>query len=99
MNQNPLEFIKKTDQELFNNITATHNLAFQDSALSLKNKLLIALALDAANGAANGVKSLAKQALDAGATKEEIMDALRVTYYISGIGSIYTTAQALHEIF
>lgn len=98
MNQNPLEFIKENDQALFNNISASRNLAFQDGALSLKNKLLIALALDASHSAVNGVKSLAKQALDAGATKAEIMDALRVTYFISGVGSIYTAAQALNEI-
>lgn len=98
MNQNPLEFIKMNDPELFNNIGANRNLAFQDGPLSLKHKLLIALALDAAHGATNGVKSLAKQALDAGATKGEIMEALRVTYFITGVGSIYTAAQALHEI-
>lgn len=98
MNQNPLEFIKENDQALFNNISASRNLAFQDGALSLKNKLLIALALDASHSAVNGVISLAKQALDAGATKAEIMDALRVTYFISGVGSIYTAAQALNEI-
>ncbi len=60
MNHDPLEIIKETDPELFNNIRATRNLAFQDSTLPLKNKLLIALALDAAHGAANGVKSLTK---------------------------------------
>lgn len=99
MNQNPLEFIKENDKELFNSIGVNRNLAFQDGPLSLKNKLLIALALDAAHGAANGVKSLAKQALDAGATKAEIMDALRVVYFITGVGSIYTAVQGLHEIF
>ncbi len=99
MNQNPLEFIKENDKELFNNIGASRNLAFQDGPLSLKNKLLIALALDAAHGATNGVKSLAKQALDARATKAEIMDTLRVAYFITGVGSIYTAAQALNEIF
>jgi len=99
MNQNPLDFLKEVDPDLFKNITTTRNLAFQDGPLSLKHKLLIALALDAAHGATNGVKSLAKQALDAGATKEEIMDTLRVAYFITGVGSIYTAAQGLREMF
>lgn len=100
MNQkNPLEIIKKVDQKLFDNIETCRNLAFQDGSLSFKHKLLIALALDAAHGAANGVKSLAKQALEVGTTKEEIMEALRVAYYITGVGSIYTAAQGLNEIF
>jgi alkylhydroperoxidase/carboxymuconolactone decarboxylase family protein YurZ len=46
----------------------------------------------------NGVKSLAQQAMEAGATHEEITEALRVANYISGVGSLYTAAQALNEI-
>lgn len=99
MNKNPLDFFKSNDEELFDNITSTRDLAFKESELPLKEKLLIALALDASHGAVNGVKSLAKQALEAGATKEEIMDALKVTYYIDGVGSMYTAALALDELF
>ncbi|MCX9074438.1 MAG: hypothetical protein OIN88_07225 [Candidatus Methanoperedens sp.] len=33
-----------------------------------------------------GVKSLAQQALESGATKEEITEALRVAQYLSGAG-------------
>lgn len=99
MDKNPLELIKEIDDELFNNILSSRQLAFGDGALSSKNKILIALALDAAHGAVNGVKSLAKQAIDAGATREEIIDALRVVYFISGVGSIYTAAQALSDIW
>jgi len=43
------------------------------------------------------VKSLAGQAIEAGATQEEITEALRVANYISGVGSLYTAAQALNE--
>ena len=57
------------------------------------------MALDASHGTVQGVKSLAQQAMQAGATKEEIMEALRVTQYISGAGSTYTAAQAFKELF
>lgn len=65
-------------------MSSSRELALKDGALSVKHKLLIALALDASLGAANGVKSLAGQAMAAGATKEEIFEALRVAYHISG---------------
>jgi alkylhydroperoxidase/carboxymuconolactone decarboxylase family protein YurZ len=37
---------------------------------------------------------LTQAATRAGATKEEITEALRVAEYISGVGSVYTAAQA-----
>ena len=57
------------------------------------------MSLDASHGAAGGVTSLAQQAMQAGATKQEILEALRVTHYISGVGSVYTAAEALKELF
>ncbi len=77
----------------------TRKLTFGEGVLPLKYKLLIALALDASHGAAGGVNSLARQAMRAGATKEEVAEALRVTQYICGIGSAYTAAQGLKEVF
>ena len=99
MNANSLDIIKKVDNELFENMSKTRDMTFEDGALIKKNKLLIALALDAAHGAVNGVKSLASQAIQNGASKEEIMEALRVANYVSGAGSIYTAANAFKDIF
>jgi len=45
------------------------------------------------------VRALAQQAMKAGATKEEIAETLRVTQYISGVGSVYTAARALEDLF
>lgn len=47
MNRNPLDIIKENSPELFENVYATRNLAFKDGALPAKQKILIALALDA----------------------------------------------------
>lgn len=52
-----------------------------------------------AHGAADGVKSLAKLAMDKGATKAEIMEAVQVAFYISGAGSVYTAARGMEELF
>lgn len=77
----------------------TGELALADGTLPKKFKLLIAMALDASHGAVQGVKALAQAAMQAGATKEEITEALRVAQYISGLGSVYTVPQALKELF
>jgi len=57
------------------------------------------MVLDASQGAVGGVTSLARAAMQAGASKEEIAEALRVAHYITGAGSIYTAARALNELF
>ena len=96
---NPLEPIKNNDEQLIDQIENGRLLAFEEGELSKKNKYLIAMALDASHGAVKGVQSLASQAMQAGASKQEIMEALRVTAFISGVGSMYTAAEGLREIF
>ncbi len=99
MPKSPLEVIGANDRELLDEINRTRDLALTAGALSRKEKFLIALALDAAHGSTSGVKSLALRAMQEGATKAEIMEALRVANYIFGVGSIYTAAAALEEIW
>lgn len=99
MPKNPLEIIDANDHDLFVEIARTHDLALKDGALSLKHKLLIALALDASHGAVSGVRSLAQQAMQQGATKAEIMETLRVVNHVCGAGPVYTAAAALQEIW
>ena len=99
MPEHPLKVFEKTDPELRKLVQSTNDFALADGALPKKVKLLIAMALDAAHGAADGVKSLADQALKAGATKEEIMEAIRVTQYVSGVGAVYTAARAFSGLF
>ncbi len=99
MAESPLKIIEKLDVELFKNVEATQTLALADGALPRKVKLLMAMALDAAHGTVEGVKSLTQQAVKAGATKEEVMETLRVAQYISGAGAVYTAAHALKDLF
>jgi alkylhydroperoxidase/carboxymuconolactone decarboxylase family protein YurZ len=99
MAEHPLKIFEKIDPELFNLVKNTNAFALADGALPRKFKLLIAMALDASHGASRGVRSLAEQAMKAGATEEEIMETMRVTQYISGVGSVYTAADAFKELF
>ena len=99
MAEHPLKIFEKIDPELLKLVKDTNAFALADGALPRKFKLLIAMALDASHGTVQGVKSLTQQAMQAGATKEEIMETLRVTQYISGAGAVYTAAHAFKEIF
>ena len=98
MAEHPLKMIEKLDLELFKNVETAQALALTEGALSKKVKLLMAMALDASHGTVEGVKSLTQQAMKAGATKEEIMETLRVAQYISGVGCVYTAAHAFKDL-
>ena len=99
MAENPLKIFEEMDPELLKLVDNTKALALNDAALPRKVKLLIAMALDASQGTIEGVRSLAQQALNAGATQEEIMEAVRVAQYICGVGCVYTAAHAFKELF
>lgn len=98
MAEHPLNIINKIDPDFFDHITDANQFVFSEGAIPRKYKLVIALAFDAAHGAYQGVKALAQEALQAGATKEEILESIRVAYFLSGVGSAYTASQALREV-
>jgi alkylhydroperoxidase/carboxymuconolactone decarboxylase family protein YurZ len=98
MPEHPLKVFQKLDPKLLKLVENTSELALADGALPRKFKLLIAMTLDASHGAVGGVTALAHSAIEAGATKEEIAEALRVAQYVCGVGCVYTAAQALKEL-
>lgn len=95
----PLKIFEKIDPQFLKLIRDGNAFTFTDGALTRKAKLLIAMALDAAHGSHEGVKSLAGQAVEAGATKGEVVEALRVAQYVSGVGAVYTAARTFEELF
>jgi len=99
MHDNPLSTAMKVDPKLVENMRGTDDWVFADGALSKKVKLLLAMAFDAADGAVGGVRGLAQRAINEGATKEEIGEALRVAYLMKGVGPVYIASQGLREIF
>ena len=99
MTEPPLNIYEKLDPELLRHVENSGEFVFNDGALPRKFKLLIGMAFDASFGAVQGVKSLARQAIEAGATQDEITEALRVTQHLSGVGCIYTAGLALKELF
>ncbi len=100
MSENPLSIFQNVDPEFFKLINSNRQLALgEGGTLPRKFKLLIAMVLDAVAGAEGGAGALARQAMEAGATKQEVVEALRVAQYISGIGSTYTAARGLKGVF
>jgi alkylhydroperoxidase/carboxymuconolactone decarboxylase family protein YurZ len=98
MPEHPLKIYEDLDPKLLELINDTQKLALADGVLPRKIKLLIAMVLDAVHGASDGVQSLAREAIKAGATKEEIAEALQVAHYVCGVGCVYTAARALKEV-
>lgn len=98
MPEDPLKVFEEMDPKLLKVVRETGEFALADGALPRKFKLLIAMALDAAHGAVGGVRALALEAMQAGATKQEIAEAVRVAQYVSGVGCVYTAAHALREV-
>jgi alkylhydroperoxidase/carboxymuconolactone decarboxylase family protein YurZ len=94
----PLETIRKIDPAFTKNFEAADAFAFSDGALSKKIKLLMAMAFDAVNGAANGVAALARSAMQEGATKEEIAETIRVAVNLGGVGAAYIASEGLKGI-
>lgn len=98
MAEHPLATAMKIDPLFMDEMKKVEELVYGDGALPRKIKLLMAMAFDAAHGAANGVASLARQAMSAGATREEIAESLRVAEHLGGVGSLYVASQALKDI-
>jgi alkylhydroperoxidase/carboxymuconolactone decarboxylase family protein YurZ len=99
MSSNPLDVYKEFDPKLIEQYEKLQSLTYAEGALSAKFKLLIALAIDVEHGALQGAIAIGRRALKMGATKEEIIEALRISYQIGGNRAIFTSAQVLQALF
>jgi len=99
MSGNPLDIYRKFDPEVIKSFENLQELALSEGELSQKVKLLIVMAIDAENGALPDAIALGKRAIKLGATKEEIVEALRVTYYVGGNRALFTSALVMQNLF
>ena len=78
-----IEKLEQADNDLYQIVTAQHDLVLAPGALDLKTKFLILLAVDAfANS--SGVKNISDVAKKMGASEKEIAESLRIAYHIAG---------------
>ena len=89
--------IEEHDPEFLNDLAATAADAFSPGALEVKYKFLLAMALDAQANQVGGVKSFARRARDAGASEREVVEVLRVVFYLGGMQALVTASSALER--
>ena len=99
MSGSPLQIFEEFDPKILKNWQSIQELTFAEGALNPKTKLLMAMAIDAGNGALQGAIALGKRALKNGATKEEVVESLRVAYSIGGNEALFTSALVLQSLF
>ncbi len=92
-----MEELNKHDPEFFEVVSAVMDKARETGALDQKTKTLITLALDAAGSHPEGVRNLAARARSLGATKEEIVETIRVALLVSGIPGLVAGLAAFQE--
>lgn len=89
-----VEHLQENDSEFFPVVKKVVEQAMQVQALDDKTKFLIILALDALKGTEQGVRVVAEQAREAGASEQEIRETLRLAYFVSGMDVIKTGCNA-----
>jgi alkylhydroperoxidase/carboxymuconolactone decarboxylase family protein YurZ len=99
MSGSPLEIFKEFDSKVLESWRNMQELTFSEGALTAKTKVLMAMAIDAGNGALQGAIAIGKRAQKMGATKNEIVEALRVAYSIGGNEALFTSALVLQALY
>ena len=99
MSSDPLDSYKEFDPKVIECYKNLQSLTYSEGALPPKFKLLIAMAIDVEHGAMQGAIAIGRRALKLGATKDEIIEALRVAYQIGGNRALFTSAMVLQSLF
>ncbi len=69
----------------------------RDSALSAREKFLLAMVLDSAANKPAGARSYGEKAVQAGATKDQVLEALAVLRMFWGRPALVTGSEALRQ--
>lgn len=89
----------KSDRELFENATKALELVHsKEGALDLKYRLLLSMVADALTRHPAGAIACGREALEAGATKEQVVEAIRVIYTAGGLPSLIENFDLYREV-
>ncbi|PKM81283.1 MAG: carboxymuconolactone decarboxylase family protein [Firmicutes bacterium HGW-Firmicutes-14] len=86
--------IKDRDEKFFELMKGLQELVYSDSTLDIKTKLMISLAVDAAEGADEGVKSISNVLRHMGVSDDTIAEILRITYFTKANSTLVTSMAA-----
>ena len=89
-----VEAMEKHDPELNERVAGLREFVEQDGALPKRVKVLMAMLGDAILGHPDGVKALAEQAREAGASEAEIAETVRMALQIGGLPGLVTATRA-----
>jgi alkylhydroperoxidase/carboxymuconolactone decarboxylase family protein YurZ len=90
MTENPMEIFRKEAPEVANAFDGLIMSIASSRGLDPKTKQLIYIAMRASMGDNNAVMAHIPMAKQAGATKEEVVDAILMTLTVSGIRGVVT---------
>jgi alkylhydroperoxidase/carboxymuconolactone decarboxylase family protein YurZ len=90
MNENPMEVFRKEAPEVAAAFNGLIQSLVASKGIDQKTKQLIYIAMKASMGDATAVKAHVPMAKAAGATKEEVVDAILMTLTVSGIRGVVT---------
>ena len=99
MQANPLEVFKKEAPEVAEAFNGLINALVASKGLDQKTKQLIYIAMKASMGDQMAVRAHVPMAKAAGATKEEVIDAILITLTVSGVRGIVTCLPGAVEQF
>lgn len=89
----------RADAELFGNANEALNIVHKDSgALELKYRLLLSMVADALMRHPQGAAACAREAIEAGASKEEVTEAARVIYTAGGLPALIENFDIYREV-
>ena len=99
MQANPMEVFKKEAPEVAEAFNGLINALVASKGLDQKTKQLIYIAMKASMGDQMAVRAHVPMAKAAGATKEEVIDAILITLTVSGVRGIVTCLPGAVEQF
>ncbi|MHC1600940.1 MAG: carboxymuconolactone decarboxylase family protein [Candidatus Nezhaarchaeales archaeon] len=94
-----LEVADRIDPQLKDAVKALYSFIWRDGALPLKFKHLIALALSICHGVEEKqAHKILARALEAGATREEIIETILVVTWFSGVPSLVASRSIIESL-
>jgi len=90
MQENPMDVFKREAPEVADAFNGLIMSLVASKGLEPKTKQLIYIAMKASTGDEMAVKAHVPMAIQAGATKEEVVDAILMTLTVSGIKGVVT---------
>lgn len=94
----PMQALLKHDPEMAEIYRQCDEIVLRDGALSAKHKMLIVMCIGAVRMCSECVAQSMKAALNLGATREEILEAIKVAFISGGAQTIQAAKKALETV-